>query len=185
MKKDTIKNRVNIIPYRPELNKITGSITASILLNQIIYWWNKSGKRKFYKFTEPCGHKLYKKGDSWCEELGFTKRQFNTAIKKIAFKRGKTKNLIKKEDAIVEYYTNSERLTYYIVKVDLFNTLLKNISQIYSEKESTLLTKTTTENTTGESHSKDDNILATSKKKQKLLTLISKRKKILGTPKRR
>ena len=57
----------DVILYRKELNDITGGVTSTILLQQISYWWVKSGRKPFYKFIEPCGHERYKQGDSWVE----------------------------------------------------------------------------------------------------------------------
>jgi len=41
------------IPYRHRLNRITGRVTGSILLQQLVYWWIKSGRRPYYKFMRP------------------------------------------------------------------------------------------------------------------------------------
>ena len=73
----------NTITYRKELNSITGGVTATILLQQLIYWFNKSDNKPFYKFIEPCNNEKYTDGDSWTEELGFTKREFTSAYKKL------------------------------------------------------------------------------------------------------
>ena len=75
------KNNKNIL-YYPKLRKITGSITATILLSYIIHLWKKNGG-KFYKFIEPCSHPLYKEGDSWTEELELSSAQFRGALKKL------------------------------------------------------------------------------------------------------
>lgn len=112
----------DIILYRPELNKLTGSVTATILLQQMIYWWSKNDRKKFYKFKNPPTSEellqYYHKGDSWCEELGITSKVFDNAIKKIGFKLGKSKNIISKEEAYVIYYTDSSRLTWYELNED-------------------------------------------------------------------
>lgn len=104
-----------IIPYRKELNSITGSITATILLQQIIYWYTKNDNKPFYKFIEPCKHEKYTEGDSWCEELGFSRKEFNTAIKKLV------------EKGLVEKKTNMSRLTYYFLNVGDLDNALKGI----------------------------------------------------------
>ena len=62
-----------VVSYRPRWNQLTGSITATILLQQLIYRWVQSGRRPFYKFTGPCAHPLCRPGDSWEEELGLTR----------------------------------------------------------------------------------------------------------------
>lgn len=71
------------IPYIPELRSICGdSLTASILMQQLEYWFSRN-ECGFYKFLSPCQHEQYREGDSWCEELGFSKDEFRTAFKKI------------------------------------------------------------------------------------------------------
>lgn len=59
--------------YHPAHNSQTGGALPTIFLGQMAYWWHKMGRKPFYKFVEPCGHKLYKPGESWTEELGIGK----------------------------------------------------------------------------------------------------------------
>lgn len=113
---DFIVDGTGIVPYRPMLNKITGSIIATLILQQMIYWFVKSGRKKFYKFRAPCNHEKYREGDSWCEELGLTGKEFDYALNRIAFKTGKNKNNIKKEDAFIVYYTDKGRITWYKIQ---------------------------------------------------------------------
>lgn len=122
----TMSEDKETIPYRKKLNQITGKVTATILLQQVMYWdIKKDGK--FFKFITPCTHDWYKENDSWLEELGFSRSEFNTAIKKIGYKRGKNKNKIEnEEDAYVIYYTDSDRVTYWFINWEkLNNDLLK------------------------------------------------------------
>lgn len=146
-----------IIAYRPELREITKSVTGNILLNQIIYWWGKNNRQEFYKFKEPCKNKKYKKGDSWTEELGFSVKEFNNAIKKIGFKLGKTKNDIDEKNAIIIYRRDANGLTWYSVNWDILTICLKGIYQENTQKEDSfkmpkgnipIYTENTTENTT-------------------------------------
>lgn len=106
---DFIKQDKDILIYRPEFNKITGSVTASILLQQIIY--RLQDNDRFFKFKEPCNHELYQEGDSWCEELGFTRKEFDNSLEKL------------KSLGIVKTQITMSRLTYYSVNIDVFNTL--------------------------------------------------------------
>lgn len=139
-----------LITYRPRLNEITGSVTATILLQQILYWWNKNGAQKFYKFKEACSHDKYTVGDSWCEELGFTRSEFDTAIKKIGQKVSKKTQ--KDESKFVYYNTTIDRLTYYEINEA---SLSKALFQLYVNQQSRftqinnpaldLYTETTTE----------------------------------------
>lgn len=73
----------SLIPYRKELNKISGSVTATILLQQMLHRYKLNKNKPFYKFIEPCDNELYKDGDSWTEELGFSVKEFKTALKKL------------------------------------------------------------------------------------------------------
>jgi very-short-patch-repair endonuclease len=103
----------NVIPYRPELRTIAKSVTAAILLQQIVYWWTKSGKKPFYKFKQPNKSRLYEPGDSWCEELGFTGSEFDTALSQFAQKVSRKKP--KDPASIVWYWINTSRQTFYEV----------------------------------------------------------------------
>ena len=76
-----IANDKNIIPYRKELNLITGGALESIFLAQLLYWYEVNDCNEFFKFREPCEHSLYKEGDSWVEELGFSIKIINRIIK--------------------------------------------------------------------------------------------------------
>ena len=85
----------NNVPYIKELRQLSGSVTASILMQQLDYWFEKK-PGGFYKFLEPCeNNELYKTGDSWPEELGFSKYEFKTAFEKIGVAY-KSKNEFKK-----------------------------------------------------------------------------------------
>lgn len=107
------------LKYYPELNKLTGSVNATIVLLQLEYWFAKCGGGRFYKFLEACEHERYKPGDSWTEELGFTKCEFRGAFSKIG-KVYKSKNAFKASKDIFEgkcyasYYDRTKGLTYYI-----------------------------------------------------------------------
>ena len=105
-----------LITYRPKLNELTGSITATILLQQIMYWWDISGNKEFYKFKAPCKHPDYKEGDSWTESLGMTIYEFDSAYKKL------------KELGLVSSRNTIDRKTYYSLDENLLEAC---VSQIY------------------------------------------------------
>lgn len=129
----------NIIPYRKEFNVITGGITASILLQQIIY---RCGHQNtpFYKFKEPCEHKLYKQGQSWKEELGFSRREFDTAIAAISTKIKKGQNLAEINTPVV-HWTSIDRVTYYQLNMCV---LRKALKRLYETAECAALIKADT-----------------------------------------
>ena len=103
--------------YRPVLNRFTKSVIATLILNQAMYWANKSNP--FYKFKLPCGHPLYKPGDSWCEEMGLTRAEFDTGLKYLGQKI--SKKIVPDQEAYIWYWSDMDNKTYYCVnwgKVD-------------------------------------------------------------------
>lgn len=117
--------------YCPQLNTLTGSITASLLMCQLEYWFKKTGAKPFYKFLSPCEDMHYHTGDSWTEELGFTKAEFRTAFHKIGTVY-KTKKAYKESTDPFEgkmylsYYDRIRKLTYYLRNDALVHQLLAN-----------------------------------------------------------
>ncbi|MDF2596249.1 MAG: hypothetical protein K0R69_2590, partial [Clostridia bacterium] len=110
---------MKILKYYPELNEVTGSINATIVLLQLEYWFTKNAGNKFYKFLDACEHEHYKAGDSWVEELGFSKHEFRTAFSKIGKVYKSTKAFKASTDVFgdkyyASYYDRIKGLTYYI-----------------------------------------------------------------------
>lgn len=119
----------NVIPYRKTFNKVTGGITASILLQQFIYRFSRNGFKKFYKFKNVCGHTLYTDGDDWLDELGFTRAEFDTALSKIAtkVKTGVSKSdVMNRRDvkSMIVYWTDSDRVTWYDINIEAITSVL-------------------------------------------------------------
>ncbi|MBF0204904.1 MAG: hypothetical protein HQK67_11505 [Desulfamplus sp.] len=126
-------NDKKLVLYRPEWRAITGSVLSTILLLQILYWWDKMGRKPFYKFKEPCGSQLYTEGDSWTEELGFSRTEFDTALKKIGVKISANNPPDPDSTHLVEYWTDINRVTYYTINAD---ELEKVLSGIYVNQDS-------------------------------------------------
>jgi hypothetical protein len=120
------------ILYYPLLNQITGHALASILLQQILYWRQRQEGKPFYKFAAPCQHPAYRPGDSWQEELGFSRTEFETARRRLGKKvsRGKSKKAIQ-VNHLVSYWTDSQHLTWY----DLNEVLLAQKLQALANAE--------------------------------------------------
>ncbi|MFN9000676.1 MAG: hypothetical protein ACK5VW_01240 [Holosporales bacterium] len=55
---------------------------SAIILRRLEFWFSKKPEG-FYKFLEPCQHKLYRAGDSWLEETDLSRRVFMSAFMKI------------------------------------------------------------------------------------------------------
>lgn len=117
-----------IIPYRKQLRPLAKSILSTILLSQIIYWWEKNKFQPFYKYKLPPAKqtedetdeqyqeriKFYREGDSWCEELGCTKDEFDAAIGNIAHKKDtQTCSATPSIKDCICYYTVRDRRTFY------------------------------------------------------------------------
>ena len=120
----------DVILYRPKFRQITDSVTAAILLQQIFYRWYHNGKKPFYKYKEPCDAADYRPGDSWCEELGYSRTEFDNAIAKLGQKVSAS---VKKDTAIlVWYWITPERKTWYEVN----EVALRNaVNLIYGTQE--------------------------------------------------
>lgn len=109
----TLSEDTKTIAYRPTFRRIAGSVTAAILLQQILYRWVRNDCQPFYKYKEPCDAADYRIGDSWCEELAFSREEFDGALKRIAQKV--TREKPKSDDALVWYRVAPDRKTWYEV----------------------------------------------------------------------
>lgn len=140
--------------YCPELNRITGSVTASLLLAQLEYWFEKTHHKTFYKFLTTCEDSRYKKGDSWTEELGFSKTEFRNAFSKIGkVYKSKTAYLSSSNKfegkLYLSYYDRSTNLTYYMRNTRLVNRLLANqLPSVTNTKDYKQKTKSKTQKNT-------------------------------------
>ena len=147
---DTIINQSlgEHIVYKPFLSTITGSITSAIMLERIRYYWKMKGNSEFYKFNADCEHPLYREGDSWQEELGFTRSEFEGARKRIAtrIKQGDSKNdafevfskdgKLKPVNHIVIYWRDSDNVLWYDFNEALFKAhLLKHANAEITHSE--------------------------------------------------
>ena len=103
----------NVLIYRKDLNAITGGVIGSIMLGQLIYWAAKNDYKPFYKFIQPCGHALYKEGDSWAEELGVDDKTISRNFKKF------------EELGILIRKTDLNRLTWHTINKEILDELLK------------------------------------------------------------
>lgn len=131
------------IPYRPKIAQATRSVTAAILLQQIAFRWEKNESEAFYKFMAPCSHELYREGDSWQEELGFSRRELEGAFSIIATKI--TKGISRKEmqeitnleiddqgtitnlPQLILYWTDKHRVTHFWLNEQLYVSFLAHV----------------------------------------------------------
>lgn len=111
------------ICYYPELVKRVGSINAALMMAQLEFWFKVTEGRPFYKFLEPCGHELYKEGDSWAEELGMTSSEIRSAFKRIGTIYKSKRAFMESEDVFkgkpyASYYDRIRKTTYYLRNVE-------------------------------------------------------------------
>lgn len=126
-----VKGDISVIPYRPQLTRVVGSVTGSIFLQQVWYWWFNHDQQPFYKFNQPCDHPLYRDGDSWVEELCFSKHELRTARNKVSVKKTQSLSM---DDVLcislnelkpVIYWTDAGRVTHYTIDKNTLSELLE------------------------------------------------------------
>lgn len=127
------------IPYVPELRPIAGSVTATILMQQLDYWFERHPDG-FYKFQDASpDNPAYKLGDSWVEELEFSVAELRNAFDQIGHRHKSKTEWAESTDPFNGkfyccYTDRRTRLTFYFrnhAKVDAaLDTLVSNQSQI-------------------------------------------------------
>lgn len=126
------------IKYNPALVAEFGSQNAVLLFDKLEYWFSKKADQ-FYKFIEPCAHPLCKKGDTWSEELGFSKKVFKTAFDKIGM-RYISKTAFEKETdpfkgKLFAYYQDRQtKKTIFVRNNQLLKQLYEKLKVLIQEK---------------------------------------------------
>jgi len=111
-----------ILCYRtPETNN--SSPLVGMLLGQLNYWFSKK-PQGFYKFLEPCKHPLYKQGDSWSEELGLSRRVFNSTFDAIGVRYKTKTEFMKAKDKFqgklyASYHDRKKNQTFFVRNPEL------------------------------------------------------------------
>jgi len=119
-----------VIPYFKELREMAGSMEGCILMKQLEYWFAMK-PACFYKFLEPVqprgmdeegnpipGHRLYRQGDSWCEELNCSPHEFRRMFDVIGVRWSSKSKYINATDPFCgrgycSYIDRKENVTYY------------------------------------------------------------------------
>lgn len=139
---------------------MAGSMEGCILMQQLDYWFALKPEG-FYKFLEPVqpkgkdeqgnpipGHRLYRPGDSWCEELNCSPHEFRRMFDAIGVRWNSKSEFMNARDPFCgrgycSYVDRKENLTHYFRNHALVDAFLdqfvadgvKNLST--SEKRST------------------------------------------------
>jgi hypothetical protein len=106
------------IKYYPEFKRVFGSDKAAIIFERLEYWSEKYSSG-FWKFFEPCKHPLYRQGDSWEEEIGFSRKVFTKVFSLIGVHYKSKSEFLQQDDPFqgklyVSYYDRKTNRTYFL-----------------------------------------------------------------------
>lgn len=123
------------ICYYPELVQRAGSINSALMMAQLEFWFKVTEGRPFYKFLEPCGHELYKEGDSWSEELGMTSSEIRSAFKRIGTIYKSKRAFRESQDVFkgkpyASYYDRIRKTTYYLRNVEKVSQMMPDDTSV-------------------------------------------------------
>lgn len=81
--------------------------------------WRKKSVKPFYKFLKPCQHKLYRPGDSWCEELGMSENTVRKHMKLVCTSYSSQKAFNQQEDPfkgmpVASYFNRLRKITWFL-----------------------------------------------------------------------
>jgi len=138
------------IKFDPRVKRLTGCDRATLILEKIEYFFSKQ-PNGFYKFIEPCSHRLYRKFDSWSEELGCDRKSFTRAWEKIAFRHKSRRAFNEATDKFegkiyASFYDRNRNQMFFIRNHELANETLKEFykpKKSKNKKEDTQAKKTT------------------------------------------
>jgi hypothetical protein len=122
-----------IIPYRPDLRKFCGSISATVLFQQLLFRFRKRDCKPFYKFMKPSpDHNAYQQGDSWAEEIEISAEEFRTAFDKIGMRYPTKSAFYKKSDPFegkffASYVDKRTNMTWYFVNLAAVNAIVDTL----------------------------------------------------------
>ena len=96
------------VAYQRIYSQITGSVTAGLLLSQMVYWWYANQEREFYKTDS-----------NFSEELGMGGSEFRSA-----------KAVLKKLELIIIEIKQIPAKTHYRVNIDKLTELITSLPKI-------------------------------------------------------
>lgn len=87
------------------------------LWKQLEFWFSKK-PQGFYKFIKPCAHRLYRAGDSWCEQLSLSENTFRKYLSPLCVTYTSKKAFISQHDPFQGkpyacYFDRLKKLTFY------------------------------------------------------------------------
>lgn len=121
------------IKFYPKLKLSIGSEKAALILGRLEYWFqNNKYVNGFYKFIEPCNHPLYREGDSWAEEIGFSRKIFSKSFDLIGVRYKSKSAFLKSSDRFqgkpyASYHNRKTNQTYFVRNNECASELIKNL----------------------------------------------------------
>lgn len=119
------------IKFYPGINSSIGCEKATLILGRLEYWFEKY-KNGFYKFVEPCNHPLYRDGDSWQEEIGFSRKIFAKAFDLVGVRYKSKSAFLKASDRFkgklyASYHDRKTNQTYFVRNHDFASQFIKGL----------------------------------------------------------
>jgi hypothetical protein len=114
------------------------------LISRLEYWFSRPRfKEGFFKFLEPCPHRLYRKGDSWAEEVGWKRDLFKRVfdeigtryISKTAYVKAREMGTVFQGKPYAAYYDRKTNRTFFIRNHGVAQSLLESLKQPYNHKK--------------------------------------------------
>jgi len=139
-------NCVYYIKYYPEFKREFRSEKAALIFERLEYWSQRYSSG-FWKFFEPCQHPLYRKGDSWQEEIGISRKVWTKAFAILGTHYKSKSTFLKQSDPFqgklyASYYDRKTNRTYFFRNHDFVRKFLektwnkvKNIGQKIIQKK--------------------------------------------------
>jgi hypothetical protein len=129
------------IKFDPNIKRFTGCDRATLILEKIEFFFSNQPDG-FYKFIEPCSHRLYKKDDSWAEELGCDRKCFTRSWDRIGFRHRSRRAFEAAEDKFegklyASYYDRHLNQMFFVRNHDLANGTLKEFYGPKKQKATT------------------------------------------------
>lgn len=127
---------LSYVKYYPHLHVYFKSDRTPLLIAKLEYWFSKEKFRNgFFKFLEPCPHRLCKKGDTWAEELGWKRDLFKSIFDRVGTRyTSKTAYLkaIQESDPFkgklyISYYDRKTNRTFFLRNHSFVDQLFKNM----------------------------------------------------------
>ena len=119
------------IKFYPGIKSSIGCEKATLILGRLEYWFEKY-KNGFYKFVEPCNHPLYRDGDSWQEEIGFSRKIFAKAFDLVGVRYKSKSAFLKASDRFkgklyASYHDRKTNQTYFVRNHEFASQFIKGL----------------------------------------------------------